>query len=598
MGSENRPPANSNCREEVTFSDHPLPTTLIGWSGKVTGKELEERAGGFLSEVRGQWMEGSSEEGVIGFLEFTGVGSGLGKKELKKKAVVIGRWAGDVVVPDGTVSQKHAELVFGKGRWAIRDFGSSNGTFVDGKRVLGEHVPINAKSEVRIGHPGITFRVKVAGKRGRPRKLAVGEKRKQLWRPGVHTITDRDLDVLQWVAEHRFSTAELLVRACFSSPDKKRLGGNAPSGIYGGVRIAKLVRDGFLTASTYRIGKTVPLLLSQKGYNLLHGQGRVEWAQFIPEIGMATFDHECWLQRLRMFFESKHGATKWKSERLLKQHRRDKTFPYVPDARFSAGGHHWVLELERTQKNSARLKELLEIREKANKNTRMIYVMPLAMMESFKNTILKAFVSFPHGLYIVTMEDLETAYCNRALWHPMPVADLLAGKPDPDLLKKEPEREQPKPVARAARQEAEKLPSVLSYYETIRKYFVEASTMLADIRAALIHNQGKLGGMWKPKDLIDLEFPNFPPAIKAFDPLMRKLEGLRMRSEGDADHTKLIDLLHPFHHEFSGWIYRYRDCSMGREPWPLPPEKLKAADDLHKFIVWMEQKIAEKKAAA
>jgi len=165
-------------------------------------------------------MAESSEEVVIGFLEFTGVGSGLGKKELRKKSVVVGRQSDvDVVVEDESVSRKHAELVFGGGRWLIRDMGSTVGTFVDDKQIDGKQVPLSAKKEVLIGSRGMTFRVKLAGKRGRPRKLAVGEKRKQLWRPGVHTITERDLAVLEWVAEERFSTAELLVRACFSSPD-------------------------------------------------------------------------------------------------------------------------------------------------------------------------------------------------------------------------------------------------------------------------------------------------------------------------------------------------------------------------------------------
>ena len=37
-------------------------------------------------------MEGSSEEGVIGFLEFTGRGVGLGTKKIGKEAIVIGGW--------------------------------------------------------------------------------------------------------------------------------------------------------------------------------------------------------------------------------------------------------------------------------------------------------------------------------------------------------------------------------------------------------------------------------------------------------------------------------------------------------------------------
>lgn len=546
-------------------------------------------------------MEGRSEGVEFGVLEFVGGGVGLGAKRLGKAALVVGRDKGaGVVIPDAyeAVSRKHAELVLDKGRWFVRDLGSSNGTFVDGKKVGHELVGVNARTEVRLGEvSGVSFRVKLTGKRGRPKKRQEGEKRRQVWRPGVHTITERDLSVLEWVAEHRFSTAELLIKACYSKPAPKRLQGKAPSGTYGSVRIAKLVRDGFLSASAYRIGKTVPLLLSQKGYNLLHGIGRVEWAQFIPEIGMATFEHECWIQRLRILFEDKHGATNWNSERLLKQFRRDKAFPYIPDARFTAGGHAWVLELERTQKNSGRIKELLEIREQANKKTRMVYVMPRALMETFCEVMTKNGMAFPQGLYLVAMEDLETAYCNRAAWKPMPLADLLAGKKEPNLLAAEPAKEQAKPAPNNEKTEA-KLPSVLSYYETIRKYFEEATAMHAHVRAALLHNHGKLKGMWKPKEVIRLDYPNFPPSIKEFEPLMRKLEGLRMNSEADNNHAALLDKLQPFDREFSGWVNGLRGCQNSGAPWPIPAEKLESAATVQALLTWMAEKIAAAKNAA
>lgn len=544
-------------------------------------------------------MAEKSEEGVLGYLEFSGGGEGhgLGAKKLSKAVVVVGRGLGlEVVVPDAFVgvSRKHAELVLSKGRWWVRDLGSSNGTFVDGKKIGHELVAVNAKTEVKLGEASsVSFRVRLAGKRGRPRKRQAGEKRRQLWRAGVHTVTERDLSVLEWVAEHRFSTAELLIKACYSTPDPRRLGGKAPSGTYGSVRIAKLIRDGFLTPSTYRIGKTVPLLLSQKGYNLLHGQGRVEWAQFIPEIGMATFEHECSIQRLRMLLRDKHGATSWNNERLMKQFRRDKALPYVPDARFNAGGYEWVLELERTLKNSGRIKELLEVREKANKKTRMLYVMPRALMESFRAVISKNYMTFPQGLYIVPMEDLETAYCNRSLWKTMPLANLLSGKPEPDVMAEA--QEQAKSASVQPKQA--KLPSILSYYETIRKYFEEATAMHAHVRAALIHNQGKLKGMLKPKEQIRLDYPNFPPSAKAFDTLMDTLEGLRMRSEADDNHVNLLNRLKPFAGEFSTWVNDLRSCQNSGEPWPMPAEQMKSAEDMQAVITWMAEKIAKSKAA-
>jgi len=388
----------------------------------------------------GSGMAESSEEVVIGFLEFTGVGSGLGKKELRKKSVVVGRQSDvDVVVEDESVSRKHAELVFGGGRWLIRDMGSTVGTFVDDKQIDGKQVPLSAKKEVLIGSRGMTFRVKLAGKRGRPRKLAVGEKRKQLWRPGVHTITERDLAVLEWVAEERFSTAELLVRACFSSPDPKRLQGKAASGTYGSVRIAKLISDGFLTVSQYRIGKTVPLLLSLKGYSLLHGQGRIEWAQFIPELSLGTIEHELLIQDLRLKL-TQLGATNWRCERFLSWKNRAKQMRFVPDAQFEAGGSTWNLEIERSLKAKKRRQEALELR--SNVDARFLYVVPESLWEAVKETLPPT--GFESGMYWLSEADarqgrltVKCRYSDPWAWqHEMPLAELLSGKFEPMLVQR------------------------------------------------------------------------------------------------------------------------------------------------------------------
>jgi hypothetical protein len=41
-----------------------------------------------------------------------------------------------LVFADDTVSRRHAELRFAEGRWMLRDLGSSNGTWVNGRRVM------------------------------------------------------------------------------------------------------------------------------------------------------------------------------------------------------------------------------------------------------------------------------------------------------------------------------------------------------------------------------------------------------------------------------------------------------------------------------
>jgi hypothetical protein len=58
--------------------------------------------------------------------------------------VVIGRSSAcQLVLADDTVSRRHAELRIEGGRWLLRDLGSSNGTWVNGRRVV--------EAEVRAG---------------------------------------------------------------------------------------------------------------------------------------------------------------------------------------------------------------------------------------------------------------------------------------------------------------------------------------------------------------------------------------------------------------------------------------------------------------
>ena len=51
--------------------------------------------------------------------------------------LVLGRSSGcQLVFADDTVSRRHAELRLVDGRWMLRDLGSSNGTWVNGRRVM------------------------------------------------------------------------------------------------------------------------------------------------------------------------------------------------------------------------------------------------------------------------------------------------------------------------------------------------------------------------------------------------------------------------------------------------------------------------------
>lgn len=55
--------------------------------------------------------------------------------------LTIGREASNAItINDAEVSRKHTQLVFQGGKYIITDLGSTNGTFVNGQRLTGQHV--------------------------------------------------------------------------------------------------------------------------------------------------------------------------------------------------------------------------------------------------------------------------------------------------------------------------------------------------------------------------------------------------------------------------------------------------------------------------
>jgi pSer/pThr/pTyr-binding forkhead associated (FHA) protein len=77
-------------------------------------------------------------------------------------AFYVGRERGcEVELPDLQVSRRHAEVSDATGEWTIRDLQSSNGLFVDGRRV--EVVPIRGGVTVAFGSDGPHLRIEQEG---------------------------------------------------------------------------------------------------------------------------------------------------------------------------------------------------------------------------------------------------------------------------------------------------------------------------------------------------------------------------------------------------------------------------------------------------
>lgn len=80
--------------------------------------------------------------------------------EVTKEDALVGRDPGcDVVVPDGSVSRRHARIQRRGESWVVVDQGSANGTFIDSQRVA--EVTLRHGQELRFG--AVSFKVELEG---------------------------------------------------------------------------------------------------------------------------------------------------------------------------------------------------------------------------------------------------------------------------------------------------------------------------------------------------------------------------------------------------------------------------------------------------
>lgn len=120
---------------------------------------------------------------------------------LERQRTTIGRGeVSDVQLPDPSVSEVHA-VIESYGAWfALRDMGSSNGTFLNNERLMGER-RLRAGDELRLGGTRLTFRSQGAA-------AAIPTSRSE----GPPTLTPRERDVLITLCR------PMMGRAAFTQP--------------------------------------------------------------------------------------------------------------------------------------------------------------------------------------------------------------------------------------------------------------------------------------------------------------------------------------------------------------------------------------------
>src|SRR6056297_2988875 len=81
-------------------------------------------------------------------------------ERIEKARVTIGRSAdNDIVLPDGSVSHRHAEILYQDGNFYITDLGSTNGTLVNNQSITPKQsIPVDGNNAVIVG----VFRLKVS----------------------------------------------------------------------------------------------------------------------------------------------------------------------------------------------------------------------------------------------------------------------------------------------------------------------------------------------------------------------------------------------------------------------------------------------------
>jgi len=75
-------------------------------------------------------------------------GPNVGKSyELKQEKISLGRdVSNDIVINDPEISRRHAQLKFQSNGYTIEDLGSTNGTFIDGQKLIGPHILVNQET--------------------------------------------------------------------------------------------------------------------------------------------------------------------------------------------------------------------------------------------------------------------------------------------------------------------------------------------------------------------------------------------------------------------------------------------------------------------
>jgi hypothetical protein len=207
---------------------------------------------------------------------------------------------------------------------------------------------------------------------GEPKATAIDTQSPRLLKPDAKpkagqwrrvALSPRDWELLSWASEQKFLSYEQVARffpdgmanprrppTKTPTPDTVRRR-RRPGNWYLQERLRKLVHFDVLRRVPVYTEAAAVLVPGQVGHDLLEGTGRSHGLPRSGGIDWKNYLHDKAATDIRWLLEKSFGASKWRSERVL---RAELNTRLVPDALVEIGGRNVAVEAELTRKSLAR----------------------------------------------------------------------------------------------------------------------------------------------------------------------------------------------------------------------------------------------------
>jgi hypothetical protein len=134
---------------DILASIRTSPTVPVDWIPLVLGLVIAAMVGGAVVLVLLLTKGGTAAHAALYYVLVTS-GNTQRVIPVRRTTVHVGRAQGnDVVIQDPLVSSRHCDIIREQQSWIVRDLGSTNGTYVDGKKISAARV--SSQNSIKVG---------------------------------------------------------------------------------------------------------------------------------------------------------------------------------------------------------------------------------------------------------------------------------------------------------------------------------------------------------------------------------------------------------------------------------------------------------------